>query len=162
VEGKGLIVVELYPVDAPITVRQMLRLTDERFFDNLLFHRVVPNWVIQSGDPDSRTWTPEQARAKPDGRGGTVGLGESVSGKSIPFERNNVFHYKGTIGMALEAPMTDTGDSQWFINLADNLRLNGRYVAFGRVIQGLEVVDKVRRGDRIRSIRRVILEPSWF
>lgn len=155
-------IVELYSVDAPKTVDQMLRLTKEGFFDGLLFHRVVPKWVIQSGDPDSRKWTPQQAREKPDGRGGTTGLGDSVSGKTIPFEHNHVRHRFGTMGMALESPKSDTGDSQWFINLEDNLRLDGRYVVFGNVVQGREIIKKVQRGDRIRSIRRVAIDPAWF
>lgn len=162
VEGRGTMIVELYPVDAPKTVAQMLRLADQGFFDGLLFHRVVPKWVIQSGDPDSRKWTPEQAREKPDGRGGTTGLGESVSGKTIPFERNSLRHRFGTMGMALEAPKSDTGDSQWFINLEDNFRLDGKYVVYGNVVGGREVIKRVQRGDRIRSIRRVAVEPTWF
>ncbi len=154
VEGRGSIVVELRPDQAPKLVKHFLGLVDSEFYDGMLFHRKVDNFVIQSGDPASKKWTPEKARKNPGESGGTEGLGDGGSGRTVPFEINDLVHDKYTIGMALESPMSATGDSQFFINLKDNHRLNGMYEVFGRVVEGFDVVDKVQRGDRIKVVRR--------
>lgn len=154
VEGRGTFEIELYPQEAPKLVKHFLALVDSKFYDGILFHRKVPNFVTQSGDPKSKRVSPEEARKKPGESGGTEGLGDGGSGTTVPFEINNLTHEKGTVGMALEAPMSDTGDSQFFINLKQNSRLNGMYVVFGKVTKGWDVVERVERGDRIKSIRR--------
>lgn len=155
VEGRGAFTMELYPDQAPKLVTHFLGLVDKKFYDGMLFHRKVDGFVLQAGDPKSKGMTPEEARRKPGESGGTAGIGDGGSGKTVPFEINDLVHTKFTVGMALEAPMSDTGDSQFFINLADNRRLDGRYVVFAKVISGTDVVMRCQRGDRIRSIARV-------
>ncbi len=146
---------EMRPDQAPLLVGHVLRLVDSGFYDGLLIHRKVPGFVVQAGDPASRRVTPGWARKNPGERGGTKTLGDGGSGRTVRFEINDLTHRKYTVGMALEAPMSDTGDSQWFINLADNARLNGMYVVFAEVTAGRDVVDRLERGDRILSARRV-------
>jgi cyclophilin family peptidyl-prolyl cis-trans isomerase len=155
VSGRGKVVIELYPDQAPKLVQHVLELVDNGFYDKLLIHRKVDNFVIQSGDSSSRKVSVSYARKHKGKMGEVPGLGDKGSGKSVPFEINDLTHKKYTIGMALESPMDDSGDSQWFINLKDNFRLNGMYEVFGSVIKGQNVVDKVERGDRITYIRRV-------
>ena len=154
VEGRGSIFVELRPDQAPKLVKHFLSLVNQGFYDGQLFHRKVDNFVLQGGDPESKKWTPAQARKNPGESGGTKGLGDGGSGTTVPYEINDLIHDKYTVGIALESPMSDTGDSQFFINLKDNHRLNGLYVVFGRVVDGMDVVDKCQRGDRIVEIKR--------
>jgi peptidyl-prolyl cis-trans isomerase B (cyclophilin B) len=155
VQGRGTIVVRLEKAHAPKLVSHFLGLVDRKFYDGMLWHRKVENFVIQTGDPASRDKTPEWARARPGERGGTRGLGDGGSGTSVPFEINDLVHDRYTVGMALESPMDDSGDSQFFINLKANHRLNGMYVVFGTTVSGQRVVDAVERGDRILTVRRV-------
>lgn len=153
VEGRGRIVFELFPEKAPLHVAHFTKLARQGWYDRTLFHRKVAGFVIQGGDPFSAGMTPEEARSKPGTNGGTVGLGEGTSGYPVKFEKNDVKHLVGTLGMASEGAGTDTGDSQFFIDLARNKRLDGRFVAFGRVVEGLDVVMKLERGDRILTVR---------
>jgi cyclophilin family peptidyl-prolyl cis-trans isomerase len=155
VEGRGTIVMRLERQQAPMLVAHFLSLVDKGFYDGMLWHRKVPDFVIQTGDPASKSKTPEWARARPGERGGTKGLGDGGSGKSVPFEINDLVHDRYAVGMALESPMDDSGDSQFFVNLKANHRLNGMYVVFAHVVQGKTVVDKVERGDRIVRVRRL-------
>ncbi len=155
VQNKGTFQVELNTDEAPRTSAHILKMVEEKFFDGMLFHRRVSGFVLQGGDPDSKTWTREEARLKPGEMGGTEGLGESTYGQPIPFEKNNLSHLKGTIGIALESPGDDSGDSQFFINLADNKRLDGKYVCFGKVTKGMGVVMKTVRGDLIVSVTKL-------
>lgn len=155
VEGKGTMVMRLAKQQAPKLVAHFMALVDKGFYDGMLWHRKVPDFVIQTGDPVSKSKTPEWARARPGERGGTKGLGDGGSGKSVPFEINDLVHDRYAVGMALESPMDDSGDSQFFVNLKDNHRLNGMYVVFGHITEGRAVVDKVERGDRIVRIRRL-------
>lgn len=82
-------------------------------------------------------------------------MGSGGSGKNIPFEANQLTHKAGTIAMALSAPHSATGDSQWFINTVDNDRLNGDYCVFGKVTKGMDVVLKIQKGDKIVSIKQI-------
>lgn len=154
VAGRGVIEWELMVAEAPLTCAHISGLIERGFYNGILFHRRVAGFVIQAGDPTSRDWTPEEAKAKtPDKYGGTPGLGEKVSGKSVKFEKNSLSHAPGTVGIALESPGDNSGDSQFFINLADNKRLDGKYVVFARVTRGMDVVMSVRRGDLISRAR---------
>lgn len=155
VEGRGNVVIELEPDQAPRLVEHVLDLVDHKFYDKMLIHRKVPDFVIQTGDPTSKKVSVKWARKNPGEHGGTKSLGDGGSGKSVKYEINDLTHKVYTVGMALESPMDDSGDSQFFINLKDNFRLNGMYEVFGTVVKGTEVVDKIERGDRITSIRRV-------
>ena len=155
IEDKGSVVIDLYPEQAPKLVQHLVELIDRRFYDRMLIHRKVDNFVIQTGDPTSKDISVSYARKHKGKMGEVPGLGDAGSGKSVKYEINDLTHQKYAVGMALESPMDDSGDSQFFINLKDNFRLNGMYEVFGRVVRGQDVVDKIERGDRIRSIRRV-------
>jgi cyclophilin family peptidyl-prolyl cis-trans isomerase/HEAT repeat protein len=132
-DQRGVLEVELYGPEAPLTVANFLRLVDRRFFDGNRWHRVVPNFVVQDGDP------------RGDGYGGPGG--------SIRDEINrNRYGIKPVLGMALSGP--DTGSSQWFINLAPQPHLDGTYTVFGRVIGNTGPLARITQGDVIRTIRR--------
>ncbi|HEX2081364.1 MAG TPA: peptidylprolyl isomerase [Longimicrobium sp.] len=130
---RGNIEVELFADDAPLTVRSFLSLAERGFFDGQEWPRVVPNFVIQGGDP----------------RGDTSG----GPGYSIRDEINRHLYQRGTLGMALSGP--DTGGSQWFITHSPQPHLDGTYTVFGRVVRGMDVVDVILPGDRIIRIREV-------
>lgn len=132
VVDRGPIVVELFGPDAPLTVANFLRLVDRQYFDGIRFHRVVPNFVIQTGDP------------RGDGNGGP--------GWAIRDELNRRRYGPWMVGMALSGP--DTGGSQWFITLAPQPHLDGGYTVFGRLRGGDANALKVVQGDQIRRIHR--------
>jgi cyclophilin family peptidyl-prolyl cis-trans isomerase/HEAT repeat protein len=129
---RGRIVIDLFARSTPITVNALLQLVDQRSFDARTFHRVVPNFVIQSGDP------------RGDGWGGP--------GFALRDEINRNRYERGTVGMALSGP--DTGGSQFFITHSAQPHLDGTYPVIGRVISGMDVVDLITRGDRILTVRR--------
>jgi cyclophilin family peptidyl-prolyl cis-trans isomerase/HEAT repeat protein len=125
--SKGEILIELFPQDAPITVDSLMTLADRDFFNDIAFHRVVPNFVIQGGDP------------RGDGEGGP--------GYQIRCEVNTRPYGRGAVGMALSGK--DTGGSQFFITHSSQPHLDGGYTVFGQVTGGMEVVDRISRGDVI-------------
>lgn len=143
---------ELDQLAAPRTCAHILKLAKDKFFDGQLFHRRVDGFVLQGGDPESKKWTPAEAKAKPGPMGGTLDMGEGGSGTKVKFEKNGLSHVRGAVGIALESPGDNSGDSQFFINLADNKRLDGKYVVFAHVVRGMDVVDRTRRGDLIRRV----------
>ncbi|HEV8455779.1 MAG TPA: peptidylprolyl isomerase [Gemmatimonadales bacterium] len=133
IDQRGVLEVELYGPEAPLTVANFLRLVDRRFFDGNRWHRVVPNFVVQDGDP------------RGDGFGGPGG--------SIRDEINRSrYGIKPMLGMALSGP--DTGASQWFINLAPQPHLDGTYTVFGRAVGNVGALARITQGDVIRTIRR--------
>jgi cyclophilin family peptidyl-prolyl cis-trans isomerase len=127
---KGAFTIELLPEDAPLTVDNFVSLARRGYFNGISFHRVVPNFVVQGGDP------------RGDGNGGP--------GYQIRDEMNTVAYDRGAVGMALSG--RDTGGSQWFVTHSPQPHLDGGYTVFGRVVSGMEVVDRIARGDRIRTI----------
>ena len=128
---RGEIEVELFIADAPRTVWNFIRLAREGFYDGLEFHRVIPNFVLQAGDP------------RGDSSGGP--------GYTIRCEINERFYMRGSLGMALDGK--DTGGSQFFITLLPQPHLNGRYTLFGQVREGFEVLDRIQARDGIRRVR---------
>jgi HEAT repeat protein/cyclophilin family peptidyl-prolyl cis-trans isomerase len=128
---KGLIQIELAVLDAPRTVTNFVSLARKNFWGGTPFHRIVPNFVVQDGDP------------RGDGEGGP--------GYTIRDEINQRPYLRGTVGMALD--WEDTGGSQFFITHAPQPHLDGRYTVFGRVVAGLEVVDQLMQWDQIRTVR---------
>jgi HEAT repeat protein/cyclophilin family peptidyl-prolyl cis-trans isomerase len=128
---KGTIEIELDVLDAPLTSDNFITLARRGYFDGLTFHRVVPNFVIQGGDP------------RGDGEGGP--------GYTIRDELNQEPYLRGTVGMALA--WRDTGGSQFFITHSPQPHLDARYTVFGRVIAGLEVVDAINQWDVVKRIR---------
>jgi cyclophilin family peptidyl-prolyl cis-trans isomerase/HEAT repeat protein len=128
---KGEFTIELLPDDAPLTVDSFVQLAGRGYFNGITFHRVVPNFVIQGGDP------------RGDGNGGP--------GYQIRCEINEVEYGRGAVGMALSGK--DTGGSQWFVTHAPQPHLDGGYTVFGTVdAAGMRLVDGIARGDRIVSI----------
>ena len=130
---RGALRLELAGREAPLTVLSFLQLAAQGYFDGLAFHRVVPDFVVQSGDP------------RGDGWGGP--------GYALRDEINRLRYGRGMVGMALSGP--DTGGSQFFITLAPQPHLDGGYTVFGRVVAGEEVLDRIRQGDRILRIREI-------
>lgn len=128
--SRGSFVIEFLPEDAPLTVDNFVMLARRGYFDGQIIPRVVPNFVIQTGDP------------RGDQNGGP--------GYSIRCEINQVPYERGAVGMALSGK--DTGGSQWFVTHSPQPHLDGGYTVFGRVISGMDVVDKIVRGDIVRSI----------
>lgn len=153
VGGRGDVVMELYPKAAPRTVARFLELARSGFYTGIKFHRVVPDFVVQAGDPDTRDLSTDEVAGMSEQQKMALGIGAGGSGQTIPFETNNLAHIRSSVAMALNAPRSDTGDSQFFINLKDNVGLNGDYCVFGKVIQGMEIVDKIRQGDPIVAIK---------
>ena len=131
-DQRGVIELRLFGPDAPLTVANFLRLVDRGFFNGVRWHRVVPAFVVQAGDP------------RGDGWGGPGG--------AIRDEINRHRYVGNTLGMALSGP--DTGESQWFITLSQQPHLDGTYTVFGEVVDGFEVLSRITQGDLIRSIHR--------
>lgn len=128
--GKGSFTIELLSDDAPLNVDNFVELAKRGYFRDVTFHRVVPNFVVQGGDP------------RGDGNGGP--------GYQIRCEINEVPYERGAVGMALSGK--DTGGSQWFVTHSRQPHLDGGYTVFGRVVEGMDVVDRIVRSDIIRSI----------
>jgi cyclophilin family peptidyl-prolyl cis-trans isomerase len=129
--SKGMIQIELAVIDAPRAAANFISLARRNFLGSSVIHRVVPNFVVQDGDP------------RGDGEGGP--------GYTIRDEINQRPYLRGTVGMALS--WEDTGGSQFFITHAPQPHLDGRYTVFGRVTEGMDVVDRLQLGDQIRSVR---------
>ena len=128
---KGTIQVELAVLDAPLTAHNFMTLARSGFFNNLPIHRVVPDFVVQDGDP------------RGDGEGGP--------GYTIRDELNELPYLRGTLGMALD--WADTGGSQFFLTHSPQPHLDARYTAFGRVIEGFDVLDRLQQWDVIKGVR---------
>jgi len=128
--AKGDLRVELFGGDAPITVNNFLTLARNGYYRNTRFHRVVPNFVIQDGDP------------RGDGTGGP--------GYAIRDEMNRRRYERGALGMALSG--ADTGGSQYFLTHSPQPHLDGHYTVFGRLISGFDVLDRIVQGDLITSV----------
>ncbi len=128
--SKGSFTIGLLPSEAPLTVDNFVRLAQRGYFRGITIHRVVPNFVIQDGDP------------RGDGNGGP--------GYQIRCEINQVPYERAAVGMALSGK--DTGGSQWFVTHSPQPHLDGGYTVFGRVTAGMDVVDSIVRGDVIQSI----------
>lgn len=129
IEGKGDIVVELYPEKAPETVANFITLVEEGFYDGLTFHRIIPGFMIQGGDPEGT---------------GMGGPGYSIKGEfaSNGFQENDLKHLRGVISMA-RSRHPDSAGSQFFIMHDEAPHLDGDYAAFGKVIKGMKVVDAI-------------------
>ncbi len=140
VKGYGIMTLELYPEEAPITVANFKKLADENFYDGLIFHRVIENFMIQGGDPEGT---------------GYGGSDEEIKGEFTANGVNNtVKHERGTISMARSDDM-DSASSQFFIvhktSRNNTLSLDGKYAAFGKVTEGIEIVDEIAAVETNRS-----------
>lgn len=128
---QGPVVMELHDDDAPATVKNFVDLIGKKFYDGLTFHRYVSGFVIQGGDPD--------------------GTGAGGPGHHIKLEIGKLKHLKGTLGMARSSD-PDSAGSQWYICLADTPFLDGQYATFGHVTKGIDVVMKLRQGDKMTKV----------
>lgn len=153
VYNRGSFVITLDTAGAPKTCEHFMSNIKAGIYNGMLWHRKVDGFVLQTGDPDSKAILPSEARAKPGEHGGTEGLGEGSVGPTVNFEKTAMSHLKGTLGIALESPGDNSGTSHFFINLADNKRLDGKYACFGKVTQGWDVIEKCQRGDLIVSAK---------
>lgn len=132
-ESGGKIEIELYENIAPNTVRNFISLVDKGFYDGLIFHRVIPGFMIQGGCPQGS---------------GTGGPGYTIKGEfSMNGFTNNMKHERGVVSMA-RAMNPDSAGSQFFIMVAKSPHLDGQYAAFGRVISGMEEADRIVSVDR--------------
>lgn len=128
--SKGKIKIKLLPKAAPKTTENFARLAMLGFYDGLVFHRYVENFVIQGGDP--------------------TGTGRGNAGYTVPLEANAP-HDEGSVGLA-RGPDKDSGSCQFYITLSPQHGLDGNYTVFGKVIEGMDVVKKLRVGDSIIKI----------
>jgi cyclophilin family peptidyl-prolyl cis-trans isomerase len=134
---KGVIEIAFYADKAPNTVASMIELTDKGYFDGVKFHRVEPGFVVQGGDPLSKTDDPN--------------VGTGGPGWSLKAEFNDIKHVEGTVAMArTSAP--DSAGSQFYIALAPLPQLDGQYTVFGHVTKGMDVVKQIQVGDVMRSV----------
>jgi peptidylprolyl isomerase/peptidyl-prolyl cis-trans isomerase B (cyclophilin B) len=124
----GNILIRLTPSKAPNTVKSFLSLVDKGFYNGLVFHRVIPGFVAQGGDP--------------------LGNGTGGPGYNIPAEFNSQKHLRGTLAMARSA-MPDSAGSQFYIVLDPQTHLDGQYTVFGQVVEGIDNVLKIKQGDKI-------------
>lgn len=138
---KGTFEFETYPNEAPRTVEHILALVKRNFYNGLRFHRVEPGFVIQVGDPNSRDYTKKD-------RWGTGGSGKPVGLAELSRKRT---HVRGAVAMAHSGNPAQA-DAQFYVTLNAVPRLDGKYVVFGRVINGLEVTTQIRVGDVIRKM----------
>lgn len=135
--SKGTMVIELYADVAPDTVNNFVFLAQQEYFDGLPFHRVVDNFIIQTGDPT-----------------GVPGDGRDGPGYQTTEEPSDLLNEEGTIAMAKTSGATVFG-SQWFVNLKDNTSLDAtgnRFYPFGKVTEGLDVAKQIAQGDMIESV----------
>ena len=132
--GKGVMKVEFYENDAPKTVQNFISLSKKGFYDGLTFHRVIPNFVVQGGCPE--------------------GTGAGGPGYHIDCELDgeNQFHDKGVLSMAHAGK--NTGGSQFFIchNRSNTQHLDRKHTCFGKVVEGLQVIDEISQGDVINKV----------
>lgn len=148
IEDYGTIKIELYPEYAPNTVANFVNLIESGFYDGLTFHRLVPGFVLQGGDPDGD---------------GTGGPGYTIDGefKANGYTKNTLSHDKGVISMARSMDYDSTG-SQFFIVLDDSAKssLDGMYAGFGRVTEGMETLEEIEANEEIADDATGALEEN--
>ena len=138
--SRGTIVAELFDEETPGTVQNFEKLANSKFYDGLRFNRVIPNFVIQGGCPNSKV--------ADDPRAGTGGPGYTIKCET---HRNTHKHQAGSLSMAHAGK--DTGGSQFFICHSPQAHLDGKHTVFGQVTKGMDVVNAIRKNDQITSIR---------
>lgn len=151
IEGIGTMKLELYPDQAPNTVANFITLANRGFYDGLTFHRIVKDFMVQGGDKDGTGSGSPTLSAIEDGASETENY--AIKGEFVQngFNKNTIRHEKGVISMArsdysqmgLYEEGYNSAESQFFIMTGDNATLNGYYAAFGKVIEGMEVLDKL-------------------
>src|SRR5438445_6640856 len=132
---KGNVVIELRPDLAPGHVSRIKELVGEGFYDGIVFHRVINGFMAQTGCPH--------------------GTGTGGSGHKLRAEFSKEKHVRGTVSMA-RSQSPDSGDSQFFICLEESPWLNGQYTVWGRVVEGMENIDKIKRGEPVADPDRIV------
>lgn len=127
----GPVEIELFPAEAPKTVARITELAGKGFYNGLTFHRVIPGFVAQGGDPD--------------------GNGTGGSGQKLKAEFNKHKHVEGTVAMARSSD-PDSADSQFYISLGTHPHLDNSYTVFGKVTKGMDAVKKIKVGDKMKSV----------
>ena len=142
-EKGGEIKIDFFPADAPRTVENFLTLAKKGFYDGATFHRVEPGFVAQGGDPQSKTLPPGDPR-----------IGTGGPGYKIKAEFNKQKHVRGAVAMA-RSDHPDSAGSQFYICFKPAPFLDGQYTVFGIVTSGMDVVDKIKVGDKMKSVKLV-------
>jgi peptidylprolyl isomerase len=132
---QGRVVIELRPDLAPNHVARIKELAQQGFYDGVVFHRVIDGFMAQTGDP--------------------TGTGRGGSGKNLKAEFSKAPHERGTVSMA-RANHPDSADSQFFICFDDARFLDGKYTVWGQVIEGMENVDKIKRGEPVKDPDKIV------
>ncbi|MEK6578747.1 MAG: peptidylprolyl isomerase [Bdellovibrionota bacterium] len=127
---KGVVKFKFYPKDAPTTVNRMIELYQKGFYSGLKFHRVIPNFVVQGGDP--------------------LGDGTGGSGQKLKAEFSSRRHVEGTVAMARSSD-PDSADSQFYFVLSPQPHLDGKYTVFGQITEGMDIVRRIQAGDAITT-----------
>lgn len=139
IEDYGTIKIELYPEYAPNTVANFVNLIEDGFYDGLTFHRLVPGFVLQGGDPLGN---------------GTGGPGYTIAGEFVAngYAKNTLSHEKGIISMARSSDYNSAG-SQFFIVLDDSAKtsLDNLYAGFGKVIEGMDIIEKIEKEEKVSN-----------
>ncbi len=142
----GKITVQLDADVAPITVTNFINLVKDKFYDGLTFHRIIDGFMIQGGDPEGT------------GRGGSK---EKIKGEFYSNGvSNNISHVRGAISMARSNSNNNTASSQFFIVHQDSTSLDGSYAAFGNVLEGMDVVDKIANTARVEDSDGTVLKEN--
>lgn len=128
--SEGVVKFKFYPQDAPMTVKRIIELINKGFYNGLIFHRVLPGFVVQGGDP--------------------LGNGTGGSGVKLKAEFNNRRHVEGAVAMA-RAGDPDSADSQFYFSLGIHPHLDRNYTVFGQVTEGMDVVKRIKVGDKINT-----------
>jgi cyclophilin family peptidyl-prolyl cis-trans isomerase len=129
---QGVIKFKLYPQDAPHTVERFVELAQKGFYNGVTFHRAIENFIIQTGDP--------------------TGTGTGGSGQKLKAEFNARKHLEGAVAMARSPSDPDSADSQFYITLSAQPRLDRNYTVFGQVIEGMDAARKIKVGDKVTSL----------
>jgi cyclophilin family peptidyl-prolyl cis-trans isomerase len=138
--ARGAIEFETYPDEAPKTVAHVIALVEKHFYDGLRFHRAEPDFLVQVGDPETRDLSRQ-------GYWGTGASGTPIGVAEITKKRQNV---RGAVGITYAGSNPRNADSQFYILLEAHPELNARYAIFGQVISGMDVVDRIERGDVLK------------
>jgi len=145
--GKGVITVRFFPEIAPNHVRNFIDLSEQGFYNGIRFHRIIPGFMIQGGDPNTKT-------------DNQMNWGTGGSGRNIKAEFNAKHHARGILSMA-RSQDADSASSQFFICVADAASLDNQYTAFGEVLSGMDVADQIvnaPRGPRDVPVQPVAIE----
>ena len=141
VAGRGSFTIQLYTEKAPKTTAHIIRLVKSGFYDGLRFHMAVHSprpYLVQVGDPASRS-------------GDLDSVGSGGSGTTVPYEDTGMPNVTGAVGLSALPGNKDSGDSQFYVLLGPARFLDGNYTVFGKVVDGMDVVNKIEKGDRIEK-----------